>query len=145
MKIPPIGNLGCFVVQNYKKGLNKKPAVSRSLSEKDVISFGTSTAYYLKKYKTLPEEIRNILSPKDAIDMFRNMESIQKGSIKGKKIGQGKNSTVFKNPWLEKYYFLIIDNPKESTQLVYSRYNLGDAIWSDKDNDLIQLIKAGEP
>lgn len=144
MKIPPVCNLGRFVVQKNKKGLNTKSKVSLPFPQEDTVSFTSSTAYYLKKYLTLPDEIKKILTPEDAIDMFKNMELIQTGKIKGTKIGQGKTSTVFKNPWLDGYHLLIIDNPKNPTQLIYSRYSLGDSIWQDEDNSLIQIIKAGQ-
>lgn len=140
MKIPPIYTLGRFVVQNFKKDAKTSSALLPS--KEDTVSFSASTAYYLKKYKTLPEEIKKILTPKDAIDMFKNMEMVQKGIQKGVKIGQGDYSSVFENPWLENYHFLIVDNPKYSTQLVYSRHTLGDSIWMDNDNALIQIIKA---
>ena len=141
MKIPPINALGRFVVQNSK--MNSTISSPLPPSKPDTVSFSSSTAYYLKKYKTLPEEIKKILSPKDAIGMFKNMELIQTGRIKGVKIGQGKGSIVFENPWLDDYHLLIVNDPKQPTQLVYSRYSLGDSIWQDKDNTLIQIIKAG--
>ena len=140
MKIPPIYTLGRVVVQNSKRDSKISSPLSPSAS--DTVSFSASTAYYLKKYKTLPEEIKKILTPKDAIDMFKNMEMIQKGVQKGTKIGQGDFSSVFENPWLDNYHFLIVNNPKQTTQLVYSRHSLGDSVWMDKDNGLIQIIKA---
>ena len=140
MKIPPIDSLGRFAVQNPVKDLQVKSSLS-PLS-KDTVSFSASTAYYLKKYKTLPDEIKKVLSPKDAIDMFKNMEFVQKGVMEGKLIGQGNYSKVYENPWLDGYYSLIVQDPKKTTQVVYSRKSLGNAIWSDKDNGLIQIIKA---
>lgn len=142
MKIPPISALGRFVVQNqkgiYKKDINRPfPPLT-----KDTISFSSSTTYYLKKYNTLPDEIKKILSPKDAIDMFRNIEFVQKGAIKGIKIGQGNYARVYENPWLKGYHSLIVQDPSKETQVIYSRYDLGDAVWSDDDNQLIQIIKA---
>ena len=106
----------------------------------DTVSFSSSTAYYLKKYNTLPSEIKNILTPKDAIDMFKNMEMIQKGISKGTKVGQGNFSRVYENPWLNDYYFLIVQDPTQTTQVIYSRHELGDSVWSDK-NQLLQIIK----
>ncbi|MBQ4646572.1 MAG: hypothetical protein IJB79_04415 [Candidatus Gastranaerophilales bacterium] len=142
MKIPPISALGRFVVQNQKKSSIKEPPFPPL--QKDTISFSSSIAYYLKKYNTLPDEIKRILSPKDAIDMFRNMELVQKGALKGTKIGQGNHARVYENPWLEGYYSLIIQDPKQMSQVIYSRYGLGDSIWSDKDNELIQIIKSSK-
>jgi len=141
MKIPPINALGRFVVQNLKKNSLNEPPLPPM--KPDVVTFSASTAYYLKKYKTLPDEIKKVLNPKDAIDMFKNMEFVQKGSMKGTTIGQGRFSKVYENPWLEDYHFLVVKNPSDTTQVVYSRYNLGDSIWSDVDNgNLIQIIKA---
>ena len=91
MKIPPVGILNRFVVQ--KKSKNSMHKLPLPPLTKDTISF-TSTAYYLKKYNTLPEEIKKILKPQDAIDMFKNMEMIQNGTRKGIKIGQGNYSSV---------------------------------------------------
>ena len=106
----------------------------------DEVTF-TSIAYYLKKYNTLPDEIKEILSPKDAIVMFEDMEHIANGSLKGEKIGQGLYSKVYLNPWLEDYYILILDSPTNKDQYIYSKVPLGDSIWEDKDNQRIQLIK----
>lgn len=142
MKISPINSLGRFVVQNSKKGNIKKPLETSQPPQTDTISFSASIASYLKKYNTLPDEIKKLLSPKDAINMFKNMEDIQKGFSKGVTVGQGKYSKVYENPWLDDYYFLIVQNPKQAIQTVYSRRNLGDSIWFDKDNELIQIIRA---
>ena len=73
MRVPRIGSIYTPKVRrNTSTGMYQKlvdPPVCRGLS-KDTVSFGTSVAYYLKKYRTLPEEIQRALSPKDAIDMF---------------------------------------------------------------------------
>ena len=142
MKIPPLNSLGRFVVPNRVNSLNRMLPPSPPLSN-DTVSFSASTAYYLKKYNTLPDEIKQILSPKDGIDMFKDMEMIQKGISEGRKIGQGNYSRVYKNPWLEDYYFLIVHDPKHVTQVVYSRYDLGDSVWADKDQSLQLIKKAG--
>lgn len=140
MKIQPIVSQGRFVVQKRKQAQKniERPFPSPST---DSVSFSASIAKYLKKYNTLPEEIKRILTPKDAIDMFKNMEYIQKGKISGVKIGQGNYARVYENPWLEGYYSLIVQDPRQTSQVVYSRYTLGDAIWSDSENQLIQIIK----
>ena len=139
MKIPRINTLGYFGV--FKKEVCPKPKPSLSNLKQDTVSFCASTAYYLKKYKTLPDEIKKVLSPKDAIDMFMDMEFIQRGLTKGRKIGQGNNSRVYENPWLKDYAILISHTPEKTTHVVYSRHDLGDSVWSDRDNDAIQLIK----
>ena len=143
MKIPPLSSLGRFVVQNRMSSKYQQKLPPTSPLSNDTVSFSASTAYYLKKYNTLPKEIKEVLNPKDAIDMFKDMERIQKGIMEGKKIGQGNHSRVYKNPWLEDYYFLIVHDPKKTTQVVYSRYELGDAVWSDKDQSLQLIKKAG--
>lgn len=141
MKIPPVSALGRFVVQrNVGKVQQTLPPEIPSLKS-DTVTFSASTAYYLKKYNTLPNEIKRILKPQDAIDMFKNMEYIQKGLTKGKTIGQGNHSQIFENPWLDDYCLLITTEGFPVKQTVYSRYQLGDAIWVDRDNELIQIIK----
>ncbi|MBR3605819.1 MAG: hypothetical protein IKL52_07310 [Candidatus Gastranaerophilales bacterium] len=140
MKIPPILSLGTFMLQKNRNPVSGKLTPLPPL-QNDTISFSATISRYLKKYNTLPDEIKNVLSPKDAIDMFRDMEFIQRGVQKGRKIGQGNYSQVYENPWLEDYYILISQNPEKTTQIIYSRHELGNAIWSDKDNGLIQIIK----
>ena len=109
--------------------------------DKDTVSF-TSTAQYLKKYLTLPDEIKMVLSPEDAIDMFKDMEWLAQGRIKRGMVGEGKGSEVYKNPWLEDYYLLILkDTGKKDTVTIYSGEKIGDAVWQDSDNLAIQLLK----
>ena len=139
MKIPPVNTLGRFVVQKNRRKISSE--TTSTLLKNDTITFGSSIAYYLKKYATLPSEIKEMLSPKDAIDMFKNMELIQKGQTKGVKVGQGNHARVYQNPWLNGYYSLIIDGAMEDTQTIYSRYSLGKVIWGDEDNHAIQIIQ----
>ena len=140
MKIPPLDVSGYFGIHKKTNGLKRK-SLPPTLPpyNPDTISFSASTAYYLKKYNTLPEEIKKILTPKDAIDMFKDMEMVQKGIVKRTKIGQGNSSRVYVNPWLKDYYSLIVQDPQKTTQVVYSRYNLGDSVWQDNDNDRFNL------
>ena len=140
MKIPPILSLGTFSLQKNRNLVSDNKAPLSPLKQ-DTITFSATISRYLKKYNTLPDEIKSVLSPKDAIDMFRDMEFIQRGVQKGRKIGEGNYSKVYENPWLEDYYILISQDPHKTTQVVYSRHELGNAIWSDKDNGLIQIIK----
>ena len=140
MKIPPVKQLGRFVVPKRNVDLRNKQKISAP-PKKDVVMFSASTAYYLKKYNTLPDEIKKVLSPKDAIDMFRNMELVQKGAMKGVKIGEGNYGKVYENPWLEGYYSLFVKDPDHTTQIIYSRHSLGDAVWSDSSDETIQIIK----
>ena len=140
MKIPPILSLGTFMLQKNRNTASGKLTPLPPL-QNDTISFSATISRYLKKYNTLPDEIKNVLSPKDAIDMFRDMEFIQRGIQKGRKIGEGNYSKVYENPWLEDYCVLIAKDDFPVKQVVYSRYELGDAIWVDSDNQLIQIIK----
>ena len=142
MKIQPVNLLGRFVVQKQKKSSERIERPFPQLS-KDTVSFNASLVGYIKKYNTLPDDIKKILLPKDAIDMFMNMEFLQKGKMQGRKIGQGSYGRVYANPWLKGYYTLIVQDPNKTTQVVYSRCNLGDAVWQDGDNQLIQIIKDG--
>ncbi|MBQ9149778.1 hypothetical protein IJX73_02495 [bacterium] len=142
MKIPPL-DISYYLGMQKRKNIPKAASLPPSLPplQKDTVSFSSSTAYYLKKYNTLPSEIKKLLSPQDAIDMFKDMEMVQKGIVKRTKVGQGNDSRVYENPWLKDYYSLIVQNPQKTTQVVYSRLELGDSIWSDSDNNLIQIIK----
>ena len=143
MKIQPVNSLGRFVVQKQKRSSRniERPFPSPS---QDIILFGMCVSRYFKKYSTLPDEIKKILSPKDAVDMFINIESIQKGLTKGVKVGQGNGVRVYENPWLKDYYFLIAKEPNIATQTVYSRYQLGNVVWGDSDNKFVQLIKKAQ-
>lgn len=140
MRIPPIECLGHFVVQKNKTA-NLKKEMPFPPIQKDTVSFSSSKASYLRKYNTLPDEIKKILTPKDAIDMFQNMEQIQKGMTEGIKIGQGDDSCVYENPWLDGYYIMIVQTPKKQIQTVYSRYPLGDSVWEDEKDNSLQIIK----
>ena len=140
MKVPPVCGLKYFGIQNFKKNVFKQEKQSPNLPPKDTLSF-SSNVKYIKKYNTLPDEIKKILSPKDAVDMFKDMEQVAKGTIKRNKIGQGNSSKVYENPWLKDYYLIVLSNAKTPTQIVYSKKPLGDAIWSDSENMNIQIIK----
>ena len=66
---------------------------------------------------------------------------IAMGSIKGDKIAQGKNASVYQNYWLDDYCFIVLKDNNSDKQIVYSREKLGDSVWSDKDNTRIQIIR----
>ena len=51
----------------------------------------------------------------------------------------GNASKVYKNPWLDDYYLVVLSNAKSPTQIIYSQEPLGDAIWKDDDNIAIQI------
>ena len=147
MRVPRIG---CIYTPRVKKNNNvighyKKltdPPVPEEENRK--MSFGASIAYYLKKYATLPPEIQKNLSPKDAIDMFKEMEYVANGNVKKRSIGQGTESKVYENPWLKGYYFIVLNNPKDAAlanETIYTtRNHIGDAVWRDNDDNRIQLL-----
>ena len=147
MRVPRIGSTYVpaikknGVVGQYKKLID--PPVPTG-AEKQKINFGTSIAYYLKKYVTLPPEIRKNLSPKDAIDMFREMEYVANGVVKVQSIGQGSESKVYENPWLDGYYFIVLNSPKDADlakETIYTKKkHIGDAVWRDNDDARIQLL-----
>lgn len=142
MKVPPLRAFGNFV--QHKKILPAPPLdYIKPQHQNDTVSF-TSNARYFKKYSTLPDEIRAILSPQDAVDMFKDMELVAQGRIKREKIGQGANSQVYETPWLKDYYFIVLkDNEaQQPIQLIYSNKNLGNAVWQDKDGTGIQIIQS---
>ena len=146
MRVPRIGSIYTprFRVNNnvgHKKLTDPPSLTGNSLQN---IGFGTSVAYYLKKYNTLPYEIQKNLSPKDAIDMFREMEYIADGKVKRKSIGQGSESKVYENPWLKGYYLMVLNSLKDASlanETLYTKINhLGDAVWCDKDDMRIQIL-----
>ena len=142
MKVPRIGLFGDVRMPKFNKTVyNPSLFKLQDPLGKDTVSF-TSTAHYLKKYLTLPDEIKMVLSPEDAIDMFTDMEWLAQGKIKRGMVGEGKGSEVYKNPWLEDYYLLILkDTGKKDTVTIYSGEKIGDAIWQDDDNLAIQILK----
>ena len=145
MRVPRIDVMGHFMLRNQKSNSKFKELPLPPLEYKtDTVTFSSSTAFYLKKYNTLPDEIKRILNPKDAIDMFRDMEMVQKGMTKRRKVAQGNQTKIYENPWLDDYYFLISQDPEKTTQIVYTRQELGNCVWSDKDNNLIQIIKKAD-
>ncbi len=148
MKVPPISSFGAFgMFGALKPGKNQENRMQGIKSnfiqplQQDTVSF-TSRARYIKKYVTLPDEIKKILTPEDAVDMFRDMEWLEHGAIQRGEIGEGKNSKVYKNPWLKDYYLLILTNGEDDdTITIYSGAKLGNAIWQDSDNANIQILK----
>ncbi len=142
MRVPPIGTFGKFGVPK----ISKKASNNDSLGlikpiKQDTVTFG-STAQYLKKYVTLPDEIKRVLTPQDAIDMFRDMEWLAEGKIKRGALGEGKTSKLYDNPWLNDYYLLILKTPNTDGKIIiYSDKEIGDTIWQDSDNERIQLLR----
>ena len=143
MKIPQISGLNLSrIVEHPQRQIFGKVYEPYFKMPTDRVNF-TSSAKYLKKYATLPDEIKKIVNPKDAIDMFRDMEYVASGAIKRDSIGQGDASKVYKTPWLKDYYFIVLKNKTDNNiQTIYSKYNLGDSIWADKFDSRFQIIKA---
>ena len=147
MRVPRIGSVYTPRVRtNNVQGHYKKlidPPVVKNQIKQQTVNF-TSIAYYLKKYNTLPPEVQQNLSPKDAIDMFREMEYVANGVVKRKSVGQGPESSVYENPWLKGYYFIVLNNPDDANlenETVYTQMNhLGNAVWRDNDDARIQLL-----
>ncbi len=141
MRVPPISNLGSFGVFKTKNKKTVDEPTDKPLPIKyDSVTFSAKSKY-IRKYETLPKEIKEILSPKDAIDMFQSIDFLMQGKIKGKEIGHGDSSKVYENPWLNGYDLLIIKDPETSEQTIYSANTLGDSVWYDRDNAAIQIIK----
>ena len=143
MRVPRIGSIYTPRLKNvYHKKLTDPPSMKSK--EANGVCFGSSITYYLKKYNTLPPEIQKNLSPKDAIDMFKEMEYIAEGKVKRKSIGQGAESKIYENPWLKGYYFIVLNSLKDANsqnETVYTTVNrLGDAVWCDEDNMRIQIL-----
>ncbi len=141
MRVPQIGYLGSIgVLKTRTKKTVDEPNDKPLPIKQDSVTF-SAKAKYIKKYQTLPKEIKEILTPKDAIDMFQNMDFIVQGKIKGKEIGHGDSSKVYANPWLSGYDILIINDPQTKEQIIYSSDSLGDSVWYDEDNVGVQIIK----
>ena len=146
MRVPRIGGIYTpkVIKSNTRlccKKLTDPPAPEEEIKQK--ISF-SSISYYLKKYATLPPDIQKSLSPKDAIDMFRDMEFVANGVVKRRAIGQGAQAKVYENPWLKGYHFIVLNSPSDASlakETIYSDMShLGDAVWCDKDDNRIQLL-----
>ncbi len=126
---------GVRKIPNVKKDSNSyylKPNLNLA---KDTVSFGASTAYYLKKYNTLPDEIKAILNPKDAIDMFKDLDYMKSNFDKKQKKykSQDNDSYVaqyYDTPWLKDYYALILSKPDDTLK----------GVWADDENN-IQIFK----
>ena len=148
MRVPRLGSVYTPKVRklnNVAKHYNKLTDPPPSQDEpKQTVNFGALITYYLKKYNTLPPEIRKNLSPKDAIDMFREMEFVANGVVKRKSIGQGSESKMYDNPWLKEYHFLVLnssDDTKLNSETIYTKLgHLGNAVWADTDDGRIQLV-----
>ena len=144
MRVPRIGAIYTPKVRSSAKKLVDPPSVGNKTNNSP--SFGYCVSYYLKKYKTLPEEVQKMLSPKDAIDMFREMEFVANGAVKRKAIGQGAQAKVYENPWLNGYDFIVLNKANDAnltSETIYSKKNyIGDAIWCDKDDKRIQILTA---
>ncbi len=149
MKIPPVFGYEKFKplkksAHNFAKNFDSK-LQNCALSSKDPlgdsISF-SSTAKYIKKYNTLPDEIKKILPAKDAQAMFKDMEKAARGLSKREKIGRGENAIVYSNPWLDGYCVLILNEKVDNSALVFSEKILGNSVWADGDyGDKIQIIR----
>ena len=141
MRVPQINYLGSFGVLKKNNNKTVEEPIEKPLPiEHDTVTFAGKSKY-IKKYETLPKEIKEILSPKDAIDMFQNMDFLTQGKIKGKEIGHGDSLKVYENPWLKGYDILILNDPKAQKQTIYSTSTFGDSVWCDKDNTKIQIIR----
>ena len=140
MRVPPIDTFGRFGVSKcIKNKTNESLGIIKPI-DRDTVSFG-STAKYLKKYVTLPDEIKKVLTPADAIDMFKDMEWLAQGKIDREKLGENKNSAMYDNPWLDNYYFLVLRNPENGEVLIYTDNSTYDTVWQDNDNVGIKLLK----
>lgn len=137
MRVPQANLFSSF--SPMRKPLNIKTNVKPIQMKNDEVVFG-STAGYIKKYKTLPDDIKQNLSPKEAMDMFQDMERVANGTSKRTMVGTGTYSNVYDTPWLKDYYLLILNDTNYPTHTIYSENPVGDAVWCDKDNPRIQII-----
>ena len=147
MRVPRIGGIYTPVLRKNNTNMYYKKLIDPPKPEeppRKMPSFGSSVAYYIKKYNNLPPEIQKTLTPNDAIDLFKDMEYVANGVVKRKTIGQGAEAKVYENPWLEGYHFIVLNSPKDadlSSEVIYSKMNhLGDAVWCDNDDSRIQLL-----
>ena len=142
MKVPPIIGVNYRTISAQKNTKTSRNSILLPPQiPPDTLHFSSNAKYY-KKYATLPDDIKEILRPQDAIDMFKDMELVASGKVKREKIGQGKSSNVYRTPWLDNYYFVVLSDADLNSQIIYSKSYIGDAVWQDNDNACIQLLTA---
>lgn len=142
MRVPPMSNCGLFGVRKNTHSLKQNPRMIKPI-EVDTVSF-SSKSKYLRQYATLPEEIREKLTPQDGIDMFQSMEQIANGRVKGTKVAKGGATSVYENPWLDNYYIMISTDIDDKTRVIYTQTNMGNLIWEDQKDKRIQLLKKND-
>lgn len=142
MRVPPMSGCGLFGVQKNTHSLKQNPQMIKPI-QKDTVTF-SSKSKYLRQYATLPQEIREKLTPQDGIDMFQNMEQIANGRTKGTKVAKGVATDVYENPWLDNYYIMISANLDDETRVIYTKTNMGDLVWEDPKDKRIQLLKKND-
>lgn len=142
MRVPPMSNCGLFGVRRCTHSLKQNPQMIKPI-ENDKVTF-SSQIKYLKLYNTLPEEIKQVLSPQDAVYMFQSMEDMADGWMKAQEVAKGGNTDVYENPWLPNYYIMVTKDNGDGTSVVYTETNIGSRIWQDpKDARFGLLKKAG--
>ena len=133
MRVPAI----CSINIRNRQQLNK-------LTDPQGTSFAASQiSKYVKLYSTLPDDVKRVLSPKDGVNMLKDMEYLSKGLVKRNLVGEGSSSKVYENAWLKEYDTLILNNSKDASkpmEVIYSKKPIGNVYWSYPDDPRIQLV-----
>lgn len=138
MRVPPLFAFGAGYC-NKKAKLNPNRGYLKPQGF-DTVAF-SSIASYLRRYVTLPDEIKEQLPPKEGVDMLKYIDLVAARNGKYKNIGQGNYSKLYKNPWLKDYDLLILSDTNYDTQIIYSNERLGNSVWKDVNDSRIQLVK----
>lgn len=136
MHVPPISFLGYF---GTRKNNNVKAQSYSNLVPNLIKPIGDTVSFKgiskeMRQYASLPEEIQKIISPRDAIAMFKDM------SYEAEKARNQDNSFV-PNPYLNGYYVYFShnkDNTKKASQLSQQGY---DCVWNDPEGNNYSLYK----
>lgn len=154
MKVPPIGVFRNFGVVSNATNISSRSQCLTSMIEpleKDTLSF-SSKAKYIRKYNSLPDEIKSYLPVSDAEEVFMYMENVakavdRKNRNKPKENLEtpvrayaitGKQAGVNGCQW----YFIVAPTPNSESQMVKSPVELSDSIWADPDDTRIQIMRA---
>ena len=137
-----MSSCGLFGVHRNTNSLKQtKPQMIKPI-QNDTVSFSSyEKSKYYRLYTTLPDEVKETINPRDFIDMLQNMEFIANGKLEGLKIASAENADVYENPWSNKYYIMIVNDTDDDTRVTYTKTNIGDLIWTDREDNRIQLIK----
>ena len=154
MKVPPIGVFRNFGVVSNTNNTSRSQCLTKMIEplEHDTLSF-SSKARYIRKYNSLPDEIKDYLPVSDAEEVFTYMENVAKTIDK---INKNKSKEDLEESPVRAYaitgkqaplgdcqwYFIVAPIPNSESQKVKSPVELSDSIWADPDDTRIQIMRA---